>query len=345
MKFLLFPFGYLYQLITSLRNTLYDRNILHSFEFSLPVICVGNLRVGGTGKTPMVELLISYFLEKGMHPAIISRGYGRKTRGFRLVDEAENASTVGDEPYQYLLKYGDSVPVAVGEERVFAVPQLLAEHESVNVIVLDDAFQHRKVKATFNIVMSAFDQPFFNDHILPIGRLRESRVGARRADAVIFSRCPRLISAEDKSYYTYEVQKYAGKSLPVFFTTLEYAAPVPLMGIRANLKYDDEVMLVAGLAETRSFEEFVQSNYRVKLKKIYPDHYRYTSSDIGEMIAVLNSQNINKIITTEKDATKLRQFAAEFMDIEVFYLPIKITFLHDSDKFFDELEKSIRQFD
>jgi tetraacyldisaccharide 4'-kinase len=185
-----------YDGITALRNTLYDRSYKPSTRFALPVISVGNLAVGGTGKTPMVEYLIR-LLAPEFQLATLSRGYGRKTKGFRIAGAADTAATLGDEPYQLYKKFSPQVEVTVGEERAYAIPMILQERETIQAIILDDAFQHRSVTPGFSILLTEYGNPFFNDYVLPVGRLREAKSGADRADMVVVTKCPPHTSEDE----------------------------------------------------------------------------------------------------------------------------------------------------
>jgi tetraacyldisaccharide 4'-kinase len=194
LRILLLPVAWLYEGITRLRNWLYDKGYKKSTSFPLPVISVGNLTVGGTGKTPHVEYLVR-LLKDQRQLVTLSRGYGRQTKGFLIADEQANAATIGDEPMQFYQKFGHQIKVAVGEKRVPAIEQILRLYPKTEIILLDDAFQHRAVRPCFSILLSDYHRPFYTDFVLPAGRLRESRKGAGRADAVIFSKCPQNLSA------------------------------------------------------------------------------------------------------------------------------------------------------
>ncbi|MEL7146090.1 MAG: tetraacyldisaccharide 4'-kinase, partial [Bacteroidota bacterium] len=220
-KWLLFPFAVLYDLITRLRNHLYNIEYYKSFEFQTNVISVGNLTVGGTGKTPMIEYLIRLLRDQyGL--ATLSRGYGRKTRGFLQGDfDQTKVHDIGDEPFQYLLKFHDKVGIFVGEERAWAIPGILMERPGTEVILLDDAYQHRTVLPSLSILMTRYDRLFSADFLMPMGRLREARKGASRADAVVVSKCP--FNFDEKAIIE-DIRKYIAPSIPVFFTSVAYGA-------------------------------------------------------------------------------------------------------------------------
>ncbi|NJL11929.1 MAG: tetraacyldisaccharide 4'-kinase [Microscillaceae bacterium] len=223
-RMLMYPLTFLYCTITSIRNYLYDRGYWKSFSFDLPVISVGNLTVGGTGKTPHIEYLIR-FLQAQYELSTLSRGYGRKSRGFRLAQPHDNAQSLGDEPFQLYQKFGTRIGVAVGEDRVAAIPHLLQERPQTQIVLLDDAFQHRPIAPQLNILLTDYGRLFYQDFPFPSGRLRESRRGARRADVIIVSKCSASLSEAEKTRIQENIGAYARKDVPVFFTTIAYESP------------------------------------------------------------------------------------------------------------------------
>ena len=226
MAFLLLPFAWIYAGIMALRNWLYDWGWKAAETFAVPLLNVGNLRVGGTGKTPHVIWLVEELLRLGHRPAILCRGYGRRTRGPRLAGPADSAATVGDEPWQYCGHFAAAgVPVAVAEVRRRGVALLLDAHPETTVVVLDDAYQHRAVRPTLNILLTELARPFYADHVLPAGRLRESRAGAARADVVILTKCPPGLNEATRAVAEQQVRRYARPGVPVLFSSYEYAPP------------------------------------------------------------------------------------------------------------------------
>ena len=217
MKRILLPFGWIYNLATRLRNHLYDTGYRPSFRFSgVFTVSVGNLNMGGSGKTPVTEYLIR-LLSGSWLVASLSRGYGRTTSGFRLLNDSDTARTAGDEPFQIHRKFGGRVTVAVSEDRSLAIPELLNLDTPPQVVIMDDAFQHRKVIPDLNILLTRFAEPFFSDRIFPAGWLREARTGARRADVILFTKCPDTLSQASQLDLISKVKQYAGM-VPVFFT-------------------------------------------------------------------------------------------------------------------------------
>lgn len=334
MKFALYPLALIYGWITSFRNHLYDLKIWKSVEFDVNVISVGNLAVGGTGKSPMVEYIVNLLLKKGKHPATLSRGYKRKTKGFRLAAAEDNAKSLGDEPYQFWLKFDKKVPVAVGEERVMAIPEILFKHENCDVVVCDDAYQHRTLRPGLSILLSTFDRPFFNDQMLPAGRLREGRKGADRADILVFTKCPMEIG-EQKKEYTRKAEKYLKAGTPVFFAVTRYHSPVAVFG--ANHFPGKRVLLITGLANSMDIVRYVENNFELARHLEYADHHHYSTDDANAILEAFQGclrehENDLMVLTTEKDAVKLREIS-HLSTLPIFYLPIEIEFLYEGDKF------------
>ncbi|HEY0741906.1 MAG TPA: tetraacyldisaccharide 4'-kinase [Chryseosolibacter sp.] len=329
---LLFPFAVLFDAVTSVRNRLYDLALKPSASFDVPVISVGNLSVGGTGKTPMVEHLIR-LLGDTHRVATLSRGYKRKTKGFRIAEDNDTAETVGDEPFQFYSKFKGRVTVTVGEERALAITNILQEFPETNVILLDDAFQHRRVKPSFQILLTVYDNLFFNDWLLPAGRLRESKTGAKRADAIVVTKCPENLQDDEMIAIQKSILQYSSR--PVFFTTIRYGAPVPFGSVSGIL--DRNVVLVTGLANADHLRNYVSNNYTLRHHFQFEDHHRYTPAEVKDIVRVA-SENKAQIVTSEKDAAKLRsiEFQPELNEVLWFYLPIEIGFVK-SGRDFDEM--------
>lgn len=282
----------------------------------------------------MVEYLIRVLKKNNHKPATLSRGYKRKTRGFRLASDGDNATTLGDEPYQFWLKFQKSVPVAVGEERVMAIPEILFENEDRDVILCDDAFQHRPLRAKFNILLSTFEKPFFDDHLLPMGMLREDRKGAERADVLVFTKCPDEVKNE-KGVYIKKANNYLKTGTPIFFTRIKYQSPVEVF--ENNLEFKPVVLLVTGLADSTQIVDYVISNFNLVKHMEYGDHHDYDEQDVDSIKNAFNelSQKESKditILTTEKDFVKIRAIE-ELKVLPFFYLPIETKFLYEGDKF------------
>jgi len=320
LRYLLFPFSILYGIITSIRNFLFDKGFLKSYSFDFPIIAVGNLSVGGTGKTPQIEYLIR-LLSPNYKVATLSRGYKRKSEGFVLADANSNAGILGDEPFQIHQKFSN-IKVAVDADRKNGIETLSALKDKPNVILLDDAFQHRKVKAGFYILLSSYDDLFCDDFVLPTGNLRESRNGAKRANLIIITKCPKDLSEIAQR----NIEKKIGLNVPIFFSYIDYDNRVYN---ETGSKSIDEIMdvdklLLAGIAKPEHFFSYLQAEKRATM--VYPDHHHFTEKDIKE---IENKSNNKLIITTEKDYVRLKKQNLK----SLFYLPIKSSFISDGDNF------------
>jgi tetraacyldisaccharide 4'-kinase len=321
LRKLLFPFAILYGFITSLRNYLYDKGILKSYSFDIPVIAVGNLSFGGTGKTPQIEYLIR-LLSPNYKVATLSRGYKRKSEGFILADAATTAEILGDEPFQYFKKFPD-IQVAVDADRKNGIEQLLNQKSRPEIILLDDAFQHRKVKAGFYILLTAYEDLFCDDFMLPTGNLRESRNGAKRANLIIVTKCPLDIAELEQQ----NIKNKLAVDLPIYFSSIDYDDKVyndtESLAV-SDLKLTPK-MLLAGIAKPKPFFDYLQTDKDEVMT--FSDHHHFSESDILN----IKSQAIDKIIvTTEKDFVRLD---AKILRKQLFYLPIKSKFLSNQESF------------
>ncbi|GAB4395152.1 MAG: tetraacyldisaccharide 4'-kinase [Microscillaceae bacterium] len=328
----MYPFTLFYTLATGIRNHLYDRGFWKSFSFDLPVISVGNLTVGGTGKTPHIEYLIR-FLQTQYALSTLSRGYGRKSRGFRLATSHDNAQSLGDEPFQLYQKFGSQIGVAVGEDRVAAIPHLLHQRPQTQIILLDDAFQHRPVAPQLTILLTDYGRLFYQDFPFPSGRLRESRRGARRADIIIVSKCPVALSEAEKTRIQEKIGAYARKDVPVFFTTIAYESPraAAFSVQQTPLRPQDPVFFFAGLAQNHLPEMHLRQHFLWQGSQHFADHYPYHPRDLEKMVQRVkkNSAPGTAFITTEKDYAKLQAPLLKncFQEVPLFILPIQVQFL------------------
>ena len=334
IKILLSPFSFLYLLITSLRNHLYTIGYTRSFKFDTKIIAVGNLTVGGTGKTPHVEYLIR-LLKDSYKVATLSRGYGRKTRGIVIADGKATADTLGDEPMQFYKKFSAEISVAVGEERALAIPTLLLEKPDTQVILLDDAYQHRKVIPDLNILITDYNRPFYDDSILPGGRLRESRTGAKRADVIIVSKSPANLEDEKRNKIIGKIKKYSSAAAPVFFTGISYKEPRSVFG--NSVESIKKIILFSGIAKAEGLKAEVGKNYELLKFFEYPDHHDYVASDFKKMTDYYseNYKDSLALLTTEKDMVKIisNPHRELFENVPLYYLPIEVFFLKDKEKF------------
>ncbi|TDQ19405.1 lipid-A-disaccharide kinase [Algoriphagus boseongensis] len=323
---LLAPVALIFRLVTGVRNFLYDQGLLKSHKGEIPTLVVGNLSVGGTGKTPHVEFLISQFKEE-KKIASLSRGYGRKTKGFLQLSLASLPEEVGDEPLQLFQKFKGEIPVFVNEDRVLGIQKIKSLIPQLDLVILDDAFQHRKLKADFYLLLTPYSKPFSRDFLMPMGRLRESRNGAKRADAVIVSKCPGSLSKEEKNQFRNELLPYLSSEVPVLFSSIKYGKPYSL---GSEYDFTGKVILISGLADDRLFIDYSRKEYHVLESFSFPDHYSYSEDDLDiflEAAQIHQSQN-PVFLCTEKDAEKLKSLGnGGFLgDFPIFALPIEVYF-------------------
>ena len=324
-SYLLLPFASIYALITDLRSYLYKKKVIYSAKFDIPTISVGNLRVGGTGKTPHIELLI-YLFAQTHQVATLSRGYGRKTKGFRLANQTDTPETIGDEPKQFYEKFGEKIKVAVGEERALAIPELLYLCPETNLILLDDAFQHLAVSPDCSILLTEYAKPFYQDFVLPMGRLRERRRAAQRANIIIVSKCPENISPDTRMQIEANTRQYAPNT-PIFFTTLSYGKPYFL---KDKMPTDNirKVILVAAIANPNYFLEKMQNQFDCQAHFFFPDHHFFKEADIKAIEKVTN--NDTYLLCTEKDAAKLKNILPKNLLEKTLVMPIEVKFLEET---------------
>ncbi|WP_157207743.1 tetraacyldisaccharide 4'-kinase [Mariniflexile maritimum] len=316
-----FPFVPVYYAVSRLRNMLYDLGLKKSMSYDFPVICVGNLSVGGTGKTPMIEYLIDV-LKTDYRVATLSRGYKRKSKGFQLADATSTAETLGDEPFQFYNKFKDSVQIAVDADRVHGIKLLRSLKNPPEVILLDDAFQHRKVNAGLTILLTTYQNPFFSDYVLPTGNLREPKSGAKRADIIVVTKCPEHINTEDKKRFLKKISPETNQQ--VFFSAINYANEVIASENKKGMDEISNFTLVTGIANAHPLVDFLNKKH-LKFEHLnFKDHHEFSPQDI----ATLEKKEL--IVTTEKDFMRLRHYDA--LKKKLYYLPIHIS-IDDADAF------------
>lgn len=341
---LLFPLSLLYALVVRLRNWCFDKHIFSSAHFNLPIICIGNLAAGGTGKSPMVEFLIRN-LQDHFEIAVLSRGYKRKTRGYALADAGTTALDIGDEPMQFHSKF-PGVTIAVGEERIVAIPQLLHDRPNTRAIILDDAFQHRTVKAGMNVLLTDCNNLFTRDWYLPTGDLRDAPGSYRRADLIIVTKCQETLSEDDRKAIVAEIGPLPHQQ--VFFSAIQYGTPYHITKREAGEVNDKvEVLLVTGIANPEPLKRWLDEKSRTYYELSYSDHHIFSIDDLNTIIRRFNSiQTRNKIIlTTEKDAVRLIKFEQELKSWPFYVIPIEPRFLFsEQGRFTDLIVKFITNF-
>lgn len=328
MNRFLAPFAWLYAIVLSIRHWLYDCGILKSRSFSVPTICVGNLALGGTGKTPHTEYLIRLLKDKA-NVAVLSRGYGRESHGFILADENASYDKIGDEPLQYHKKFSD-ITVAVDEDRCDGVSKLMTLEPTPDVILLDDAYQHRKIKPGLNIILTEYYNLYKNDMLVPAGKLRDVKSAAKRADIIIVTKSPRVLLPYDKRDVVnlIDVKPYQ----KIFFTYIDFQEFTPINATARNTVLQDmkSVYLFCGIANPYPLEDYLKRKYNTLITNYYDDHHCFTDTDIDVILDGFNSViGKNKIIvTTEKDLMRLTKasYLNKFENVPLFTIPIEVRF-------------------
>ena len=328
IRFLVFPLSIIFKFVTDIRNKLYDCNFLKSEKINVPVISVGNLSTGGTGKTPMVDFII-YNLKRDYNISVLSRGYNRKSKGFIEIKNSDNPSLVGDEPF--LIKSNHSeVPVFACEDRVEGAKKIISENNT-NLILLDDAFQHRKISRNLDIVLADYNNLFYKDYLLPYGNLRESRNNINRADVIIVTKCPLDFNKADAIKIKNQINPKKTQSL--FFSQIKYSEI--LFGFK-ELSFksirNSKLTLVTGIANSQPLKEYLKKN-NVNFDHFdYPDHYNYSRKDVNKILATTKN---NIILTTKKDYYKLSQFKID----NLLYIDIKVEFLDGKQEFLSTIKE------
>lgn len=328
-----------YHWVTWARNRAFDHGILKSRSFEIPTICIGNITIGGTGKTPHTEYLIN-LLNNEYSVAVLSRGYGRKSKGFIKADEHATMQQIGDEPFQIKSKYPDII-VAVDEKRVHGIEQLLKGSPKPEVILLDDAYQHRYAKAGIYILLIDFNRPIWNDRVLPFGRLRESEAGKERADIIIITKCSTEMTAQQQEYCRRAVRNKKGA--PVFFSTMKYGQPYPLFSTqqgKAPSLDGCSVLLLTGIAAPQPLKnELERQGAKVRLMQ-YADHHNFSVQELQNVAHEFEKEKTNNkiIITTEKDAARLtaQTELPSVIKENIYALPIEVDFLNEEKNIFNQ---------
>lgn len=321
IRIILFPFVPIYFLVTWFRNLAYDKGWFKSMSYDFPVICVGNLSAGGTGKTPMVEYLIR-LLKDETKLAALSRGYGRKTKGFLLAEDNITAIELGDEPFQFYHKFKGEIIVAVDEDRQHGIAALRTLKSKPEVVILDDAFQHRKVKAGYNILLTTYANLYVDDFVLPTGNLREPKKGAKRANIIVVTKCPELLSQEEKEAIVLKLKPKVYQH--VFFSHISYNDSVLNETQKVRLNALKSFTLVTGIANAKPLVNYLKSQQLDFNHIEFKDHHNFTVEDVKKL------SKLDRIVTTEKDYMRLKN--EDVLNDKLYFLPI-ITVIDNSEKF------------
>lgn len=313
----------------TLRHWMFDCKLIKSQNFKTPIICVGNITVGGTGKTPTAEMIVGY-MKQYYNVAVLSRGYGRRTKGYLEVKTTSSYRDVGDEPLQIKLKYPDAL-VVVCEKRTEAIHRIEAEHPEINLIVMDDGFQHRYVEPRINVVIVDSTRPYYEDDYLPAGTLRDKPESLDRAHYFIVTKCPVDMSPLDQRVWRMNLHKIAYQR--VYFTRVIPTPPVAQFPTQNVLNEGDEVIVMSGIGNPKAFISDVKRNYNVVGTITFPDHHVYSVADIERIVTKLEKHPKAMLLTTEKDTVKLRRSrrVPDIMRERLFYQPVQVEFLEGSD--------------
>ncbi|MNK02193.1 Tetraacyldisaccharide 4'-kinase [compost metagenome] len=332
-RLLLLPFSWLYGLIVSFRNWFYNIGIFKSRPIPGASICIGNITVGGTGKSPLTAYLADLF--KAEKPVILSRGYGRKTQGLLVADQTSTASEIGDEPMMYWTNFDQQIPVVVAEKRQIGV-DWIRENKPDSLILLDDAFQHRAVKAGLNILLMTYDRPVFSDFVFPAGNLREPRAGMKRADLALVTKCPKELTENNQLRFREKIPLDPGK---IFFSEVIYGDLKGLFG--AIWKPVDQLILVTGIAQPEPLYRFLAENHRIEAIK-FPDHHSFTQADIQliqQKVATFANQSC-AVVTTEKDAVRFAEWKDAILESGIPFFVQSISLKIDREEDFKDLLKN-----
>ena len=346
-RILLFPFSLLFGIGVSLRKLFYRLGLLKSIRFDFPIISVGNLNVGGTGKSPHVSF-ISKYLNDYINVGVLSRGYKRKTTGFQYVQLNNTAEQVGDEPLQFKIRH-PNILVAVNESRINGVQKMIGDYDNLQTIVMDDAYQHMAIEPNLNILLTEYKRPYTEDYLLPSGRLREGRSGAKRADIIIVTKCPKTMTEGEKLTWEKEINPLPHQRL--YFSHYQYGNPYFLFNPSYVYPLSDKVeaLVFCAIANTDYLEEYLETAVAKAKILRFPDHHYFTNSEIANLKAQFDKIQTKEkvIITTEKDAVRLRLHQDFIIEnqLPIFVLPIDVDFsFNEREKFLSEIKDFLVSF-
>ncbi len=330
LNIFLVPFAWILASVVVIRRTLYHSTFIKRYSPPIQVIGVGNLRVGGTGKTPLIEYLGQHFTQQSRQVAVLSRGYKRKTQGYLKVKSTSLVSEVGDEAVQLFQKLNNLASIHVCENRVVGVKNILTHEPNISLILLDDAYQHLAIQPSFHILLTTFNQPFFDDNLLPLGRLREPQTAAKYADLIIVTKCPDDLKPDQvKSFNSKSKPYFEG---PIIYSHIKYLTPIPFGDKRS---IDVNIVLVTAIAESQPLIDHVKRHYDLKHHFDFPDHHNYSRAEVKE-IAKYSVENNYSLLTTAKDIVKLQAFS-ELYSLALFVQPIEIEFLFGGEEILQKM--------
>lgn len=339
-RLLLAPFAAIHSAVVFLRNRAYDYALFSSKKAIVPTVVIGNLAMGGTGKTPLTILLLKKYLKEQVAIAFLSRGYGRASKGFQQVSSSSLSINVGDEP-KLIRKAVPTIPMAVCENRVEGVNTLVQIHPSIQAVVLDDGFQHRALKASVYILTTQFSALFSKDFLFPMGYLRDNRREAKRAAAIVVTKCPPGLSKNKRDEIEIKIRQSLNQS--IFFTSTVYGDPLPVFDHLPPFDKSKGVIAFSGLAQNSEFQNAVNGAFSLKKFKDYPDHHHYGVADVALFDKEMHTFDPRSVIllTTEKDAVKWSEIK-EAYHLPLYFLPITMSFLEKEEEFTNLVTRSIR---
>jgi tetraacyldisaccharide 4'-kinase len=327
------PLTGLFWLAVSLRHALYEHKILKQHEFKIPVVCVGNITVGGTGKTPHVQMLLHLLEKEGLKAAVLSRGYRRRSKGFFYVEKSSTAGEVGDEPLQIKRRFPEAT-VAVCKDRALGIKKIIADNPEVKVVILDDAFQHRRVKAGLSIVLTTYDNLATKDYMLPLGRLRDSVSQLARAEMLVVTKCPHNLKPIDFNVLEKNLKVKPYQHL--YFTTYAYGSMVHLATGESVATLDAKsVVALAGIANPQPFFDLLSKRYTVAQTLCFPDHHYFSARDVKLLEQAMRQHPDSLLVTTEKDAMRLKDAnVSHELRSKIYYQPVDVQFLNNGQQSF-----------
>jgi len=341
LRLLLFPFSMIYAIVIRIRHALYDAGWLKSARSPVPAIVVGNLSTGGTGKTPFSILLLHLLLRNGVHSAFLSRGYRRQTSGYFSANQSSDSEMIGDEPALIHRKF-PNLPLAVCEDRIAGIHQMLQGHLNVEAIVLDDAFQHRRLRAHFNVLLTTYNDPYYRDWPLPAGNLRDLRREKRRAQAIVVTKCPPDLTSAERERITREINP--SEAQRVFFAKLVYGTPMTPQGRQTPLSPETAVAAFCGIANPEPFRRYLDQSFKLKKIKIFPDHHPFSDNDINYLAEdlVTFAGPAQVLLTTEKDAERLagKQLPK---GMNILLVPVEMKLMDDEAEFEQMVLSAVRK--
>lgn len=329
---LLYPFSILYRGVTTIRNKLFDWEILTSKSYNLPIISVGNITVGGTGKTPLTEYIIR-LLKDNNQITLLSRGYKRQTKGALLADNSSNAQSIGDEPFQIKQKFPE-INIVVAEKRTEGMDIILKNTPS-DVVLMDDAYQHRYVTPGFSILVIDFNRPLWKDCVFPAGDLRETKRGQKRADVIVVNKCPKDLSESDQQLWLDKIRPLPTQK--VFFTTITYGEALPMLKDKnEDFPKNLPVIGLAGIAQPQPFFNYLKDRFKVKEYVTFPDHHNFSQEDINDIQQKIEYYSAKALVTTEKDAVRLSNLPDELKHF-TWHIPIQLKILFNQQQQFEDI--------